>query len=31
VHITRAGIAACLGIEPERVRVVAGDIGDRSG
>ena len=27
VHLTRAGIAACLGIEPEQVQVLAGGIG----
>jgi carbon-monoxide dehydrogenase large subunit len=31
VHITRAGIAQRLGIEPERVRVLAGDIGGSFG
>jgi aerobic carbon-monoxide dehydrogenase large subunit len=31
VHITRNGIAACLGIEPEKVRVLAGDIGGSFG
>jgi carbon-monoxide dehydrogenase large subunit len=31
VHLTRAGIAACLGIEPELVRVLAGDIGGSFG
>jgi carbon-monoxide dehydrogenase large subunit len=31
VHLTRAGIAACLGIEPEQVRVLAGDIGGSFG
>ena len=31
VHITRTGVAACLGIEPEKVRVLAGDIGGSFG
>src|SRR5579863_3364210 len=31
VHLTRAGIAACLGIDPEQVRVLAGDIGGSFG
>ena len=31
VHITRTGIAACLGIELEKVRVLAGDIGGSFG
>ena len=31
VHLTRAGIAACLGIEPEQVQVLAGDIGGSFG
>jgi carbon-monoxide dehydrogenase large subunit len=31
VHITRMGVAACLGIEPEKVRVLAGDIGGSFG
>jgi len=31
VHITRNGIAACLGIEPTKVRVFAGDIGGSFG
>ena len=31
VHLTRAGVAACLGIDPEQVRVLAGDIGGSFG
>src|SRR5580693_3077142 len=31
VHITRMGVAACLGIDPGRVRVMAGDIGGSFG
>ena len=31
VHITRDGVAACLGIEPKQVRVLAGDIGGSFG
>jgi carbon-monoxide dehydrogenase large subunit len=31
VHLTRAGIASCLGIAPEQVRVLAGDIGGSFG
>ena len=31
VHITRMGVAACLGIDPGRVRVLAGDIGGSFG
>ncbi len=31
VHVTRMGIAACLGIEPGQVRVLAGDIGGSFG
>ena len=31
VHATRAGIAACLGLEPAKVRVLAGDIGGSFG
>ncbi len=31
VHITRMGIATCLGLEPDKVRVLAGDIGGSFG
>jgi aerobic carbon-monoxide dehydrogenase large subunit len=31
VHVTRMGVAACLGIDPGRVRVLAGDIGGSFG
>jgi carbon-monoxide dehydrogenase large subunit len=31
VHVTRMGVAACLGVPPERVRVLAGDIGGSFG
>ncbi|HVT68871.1 MAG TPA: xanthine dehydrogenase family protein molybdopterin-binding subunit [Trebonia sp.] len=31
VHVTRMGIAACLGLEPGKVRVLAGDIGGSFG
>src|ERR1700733_5202213 len=31
VHVTRMGIAACLGMEPGQVRVLAGDIGGSFG
>ena len=31
VHLTREGIAACLGIAPEQVQVLAGDIGGSFG
>jgi aerobic carbon-monoxide dehydrogenase large subunit len=31
VHVTRMGVAACLGIDPGQVRVLAGDIGGSFG
>src|SRR6201996_6939944 len=31
VHVTRNGVAACLGIDPGQVRVLAGDIGGSFG